>query len=108
MRFDEGMIIESAVNGKMGIEKLKKLDDIDLVLMDIMMPVMGGLEAMEEIRKIEKFQDLPIIALTAKAMAGDREECLRAGASDYVSKPVDRNVLLATSQKLIAGDRPTP
>lgn len=70
------------------------------------MPVMGGLEAMQEIGKIKKFADLPIIALTAKAMAGDREACLEAGASDYVSKPIDRNLLLTVSQRLTSGDHP--
>jgi len=103
---DEGMVIESAVNGKMGLEKLEKYEDFDLVLMDIMMPVMGGLEAMQEIRKIDKFRELPIIALTAKAMAGDREECLDAGASEYVSKPIDPKLLLSTSQKLLSGTDP--
>ncbi len=82
-----------------GKECLKALslnpDEIDLILMDIMMPNMNGFEAMHEIRKIEKFKDLPIIALTAKAMQGDRKKCLNAGANDYLSKPLDEDKLLA-------------
>lgn len=90
----KGMQILIAKNGKEGIEKLRNNPDINLVLMDIMMPEMDGFQAMGEIRKQETFKKLPIIALTAKAMKGDKEKCIRAGASDYVSKPVDMNHLL--------------
>ena len=76
-------------NGKDGIERLNENPDVDLVLMDIMMPVMNGFEAMAEIRKERRFRDLPIIALTAKAMKGDRAKCIEAGANDYLAKPVD-------------------
>ncbi|MBC7372296.1 MAG: response regulator, partial [Bdellovibrionaceae bacterium] len=90
-----GMTVVYAENGRQGIAVLKENPDTDLVLMDTMMPEMDGLEATMEIRKIAKFIKLPIISLTAKAMKGDREKCLAAGASDYVTKPVDEDHLLA-------------
>lgn len=82
-------------NGKEGVEQLNKYPDIDLVLMDIMMPEMNGYEAMQEIRKQTKFKKLPIIALTAKAMKGDREKCIQSGANDYLTKPVDTEKLMS-------------
>ncbi len=90
------MEIMSAETGKTAIEILTKNPEIDVVLMDIMMPDMDGYDTMRAIRKITKFRSLPIIALTAKAMKGDREKCIEAGASDYISKPVDTAQLLAT------------
>jgi CheY-like chemotaxis protein len=69
--------------------------EVDLVLMDIMMPEMDGLTAMAEIRRNPRFAHLPIIALTAKAMANDRVRCLEAGADDYISKPIDVDKLVA-------------
>ncbi|MCP4994005.1 MAG: response regulator, partial [Gammaproteobacteria bacterium] len=84
-----------AENGKEGIEVLRDNPDVDVVLMDIMMPEMDGYEAMGCIRKIKKYTELPIIALTAKAMKGDREKCIDAGASDYISKPVNGDQLLS-------------
>lgn len=82
-------------NGKEGIDKLKENPDIDLVLMDIMMPEMDGYTAMGEIRKTEEYQNLPIIALTAKAMKEDRNKCIEAGANDYLTKPVDTDKLIS-------------
>jgi tubulin-specific chaperone A len=82
-------------NGKEGLEKLFGQPDIDLVLMDIMMPVMDGYEAMKLIREDKRFGKLPIIALTAKAMKGDRHKCVAAGASDYLAKPVAPEKLLS-------------
>ncbi|HSI28620.1 MAG TPA: response regulator [Methylophilus sp.] len=85
----KGLNVDIARNGREAIDKLQALDDIDLVLMDIMMPEMDGYEAMREIRKDARFSRLPIIALTAKAMKDDQELCMKAGASDYLAKPVD-------------------
>jgi HAMP domain-containing protein/signal transduction histidine kinase/CheY-like chemotaxis protein len=90
-----GMTVVYAENGKQGIHVLKENPDTDLVLMDTMMPEMDGLEATRQIRMIPEFDKLPIISLTAKAMKGDREKCLAAGASDYITKPVDEGHLLS-------------
>jgi len=89
------MEVYSAENGKDAIEVLQGNSEIDVVLMDIMMPEMDGYDTMAEIRKLPKFKGLPILALTAKAMKGDREKCIEAGASDYISKPVDTEQLLS-------------
>ncbi|MDP2275347.1 MAG: HAMP domain-containing protein [Archangium sp.] len=85
----------STTNGKGAIELIRGTPDLSLVLMDIMMPEMDGYETMREIRKVPEFRTLPILALTAKAMKGDREKCLDAGASDYISKPVNTDQLLS-------------
>jgi CheY-like chemotaxis protein len=87
--------VVSATNGRQAIELLKNSPDMEMVLMDIMMPEMDGYETMREIRKDPAFRTLPILALTAKAMKGDREKCLQAGASDYISKPVNTDQLLS-------------
>ncbi|MCS3799337.1 response regulator [Niastella sp. OAS944] len=92
---EEGMKCYVAENGKVALDMLNKHADIDIVLMDVMMPEMDGYEATMCIRKMEKYNKLPIIALTAKAMKGDREKCLEAGMSDYVSKPVNIEQLLS-------------
>jgi CheY-like chemotaxis protein len=91
---NQGMIVNYAENGKVAIKALKDNPNVDLVLMDTMMPEMDGLEAMKAIRGMPEFVDLPIISLTAKAMKGDREHCISAGASDYITKPVDPTHLL--------------
>ncbi|MDB5956902.1 HAMP domain-containing protein [Ramlibacter sp.] len=85
----------SATNGRQAIELIKSTPELEMVLMDIMMPEMDGYETMREIRKEPAFRTLPILALTAKAMKGDREKCLEAGASDYISKPVNTDQLLS-------------
>jgi CheY-like chemotaxis protein len=92
---DHGMVVEFAENGRDGIAKLEGTPGIDLVLMDVMMPEMDGYETMQAIRQKQEFASLPIIALTAKAMKGDREKCIAAGASDYITKPVDTDQLLS-------------
>ncbi|WP_416148614.1 response regulator [Salipaludibacillus sp. HK11] len=95
---DQDMKVVVAKNGKEGMKRLNENDDIDLILMDIMMPEMDGYETMREVRKIAKYKNLPIIALTAKAMKGDKQKCLEAGANDYMSKPVDIEQLLSLTK----------
>ncbi|MGA1867436.1 MAG: response regulator [bacterium] len=92
---ENGMNILVGKNGKEGLRCLNNTPDIDLVLMDIMMPVMNGYTAMKEIRKQNRLEKLPVIALTAKAMRGDRNKCIEAGANDYLAKPVDPEKLLS-------------
>ncbi|MBB6093167.1 CheY-like chemotaxis protein/signal transduction histidine kinase/HAMP domain-containing protein [Povalibacter uvarum] len=84
-----------AENGRDGIDMLEDAPDIDMVLMDVMMPDMDGYETMRQIRSREQFRKLPMIAITAKAMKGDREKCIEAGASEYLSKPVDVDQLVS-------------
>jgi signal transduction histidine kinase/HAMP domain-containing protein/DNA-binding response OmpR family regulator len=89
------MQIVSAETGEIALAHLQSTPDIEVVLMDIMMPDMDGYDTMRAIRKFGKFRTLPVIALTAKAMKGDREKCIDAGASDYIAKPVDTTELLS-------------
>ncbi|MFI8482170.1 response regulator [Pseudomonas sp. NPDC078700] len=91
----KGAVVEVGCNGREAIEKLNQIDDIDLVLMDIMMPEMDGYEATEIIRKDPRWRKLPIIAVTAKAMKDDQDRCLRAGANDYLAKPIDLDRLFS-------------
>lgn len=83
------------------LEKLRAHDDIDLVLLDMMMPVMDGYLTLKEMRNDEKLKHIPVISLTAQAMKGDKEKCLEAGAEDYCSKPVDINILMDKISKLL-------
>ncbi|MDQ1569165.1 MAG: hypothetical protein QOF96_4045, partial [Actinomycetota bacterium] len=92
---DRNIEVLTADNGRQGVEVLQREPTIDLVLMDIMMPDMDGYETTRAIRKLDGFRELPIIALTAKAMRGDREKSLAAGASDYITKPVEITQLLS-------------
>ena len=83
----------AAVLGRKPIERTR---DIDLVLMDVMMPGLDGFDTMRIVRQLDGYKSLPIVAVTAKAMMGDRERCIEAGANDYIAKPVNVDVLLAT------------
>jgi CheY-like chemotaxis protein len=89
------MKVSSAEDGRTAIELLSQDDRCDIVLMDIMMPEMDGYETMQKIRQDPRHRLIPMIALTAKAMKGDREKCLEAGASDYIAKPVNSEQLLS-------------
>ena len=92
---NQEMDVISATNGRSAIEIVTKTPDLSIVLMDIMMPEMDGYATIREIRAVPEFRTVPILALTAKAMKGDREECLDAGASDYIAKPVNTDQLLS-------------
>ncbi|HEY7285004.1 MAG TPA: response regulator, partial [Vicinamibacterales bacterium] len=92
---NQDMEVVSATNGRQAIELIQSTPDLSVVLMDIMMPEMDGYETMREIRRDPNLQTLPILALTAKAMKGDREKCLQAGASDYIAKPVNTDQLMS-------------
>jgi HAMP domain-containing protein/CheY-like chemotaxis protein/signal transduction histidine kinase len=91
----QGMEVVFAENGRAAIEELRANPDVDIVLMDVMMPEMDGYETTQAIREMDEFRDLPIISLTAKAMKGDREKSIASGASDYITKPVDTDQLLS-------------
>jgi signal transduction histidine kinase/HAMP domain-containing protein/CheY-like chemotaxis protein len=97
-----GMTVTQAPNGRKGIEALLTAEDTDLILMDVMMPELDGYTTMHQIREMPAFASLPIIAVTARAMPGDKEKSIAAGASDYVTKPVDTDELLACMERWIA------
>jgi CheY-like chemotaxis protein len=90
-----GAKVEIARNGREALERVRAKPEVDLVLMDVMMPEMDGLEATRRIRALPEHAGLPIIALTAKAMSDDRDQCLHAGANDYIAKPLDVDKLLS-------------
>ncbi|MBI5093824.1 MAG: response regulator, partial [Candidatus Hydrogenedentes bacterium] len=92
---DKNMVVIEAENGHEAIARIREHPDVNIVLMDIMMPEMDGFEATRAIRTDSRFRKLPIIAMTAKAMAGDQEKCIQAGANDYISKPLDIEKLLS-------------
>jgi CheY-like chemotaxis protein len=98
-----GLEVIFAENGRDGIDLLANTPDVEVMLVDIMMPEMDGYETMREIRAHGAYRDLPIIAITAKAMKGDREKCLEAGASDYIAKPVDLDQLLSVLRVQLGG-----
>ena len=85
----------TAFNGKEALDKLKDQKQVDLVLMDIMMPEMDRYESIMKIRKTENLKKIPIIVLTAKSMKGEKEKCIKMGASDYMSKPIDSDKLIS-------------
>lgn len=102
----KGAEVFVADTGKAALEVLDEHPDIDAVLMDLMMPELDGYQAIREIRKDPRFRTLVVVALTAKAMKGEREKCLAAGATEYIAKPVDGDRLLLRLQELLKGPAP--
>jgi len=92
---EHGVELQHAESGSAGLELMSHIDDLDAVLVDIMMPGMDGYETIRRIRDMPKYASLPVVAVTAKAMKGDRQKCLEAGATDYVAKPVDVDQLVS-------------
>jgi CheY-like chemotaxis protein len=92
-----------AENGRDGLETLQRHPDVDIVLMDVMMPELDGYETTAAIRRLPEYATLPIISLTAKAMKGDREKSIAAGASDYITKPLDIDQLLSLMRVWLDG-----
>ncbi len=92
---EQGVQVIDADSGKSGIDLLKRQPGIDAILMDIMMPDLDGFDSIRLIRSLKQFHELPIIAVTARAMKGDREKCIQAGATDYIAKPVNVNELVS-------------
>ena len=99
-----GLKVIMAQDGHKALAQLEANADVDLVLMDIMMPGMDGYETIRRIRERPEWKTLPIIAVTAKAMLGDREKCIEAGANEYCSKPIDIEQLVGQMQQLLATD----
>ena len=101
----KGAQVLVADTGREALDVLGNNPDVDGVLMDIMMPEMDGYEATRRLRADRRFRDLPVIALTAKAMKGERERCLEAGATDYLTKPIDSDKLLQTLRRMLPRER---
>ncbi len=99
----QGMETIFAANGRAGLEILEQNPDVDLILIDVMMPEMDGYETTRAVRAIPEHRNLPIISLTAKAMAGDREKSIESGASDYVAKPIDPDRVLSLMRVWLDG-----
>jgi CheY-like chemotaxis protein len=99
----KGFKVLIAQDGAKALQQLQSAERIDIVLMDIMMPGMDGYDTIRAIRSIGRFAELPIIALTAKAMSGDEKKCLAAGANDYLSKPIDFQRLLERMIRRLGG-----
>jgi hypothetical protein len=97
------MEVRYAENGREALEQLQADGDVDLILMDVMMPELDGYETTRALRQMPEFQHLPVIALTAKAMQGDRDKTIAAGASDYVTKPVDVDQLVSLMRVWLYG-----
>jgi hypothetical protein len=102
------MIVAYAESGREALDKLSGDRDIEAVLMDVMMPEMDGFEAIRRIRLMDRYQRLPIIMVTAKAMRGDRKKCIAAGASDYITKPVDMDQLRSLLRVWLYRSNPEP
>jgi CheY-like chemotaxis protein len=98
----QGMIVFNAENGLDGVEMPKNNPDIDIILMDLMMPELNGYDTIRVIRGLEQFRNVPVIAVTAKAMKGDREKCIEAGASGYIARPVNVKQLLSVMRVWLA------
>jgi CheY-like chemotaxis protein len=102
----QGMTVMNAENGVDGIEMLKNNPQIDIILMDMMMPDLDGYATIRAMRGVERFGNVPIIGVSAKAMKGDREKCIEAGASDYISKPVNVDHLLSLMREWLVRGKP--
>ncbi len=100
-----GIVVTIATNGMDALQKLESMSKVDLVIMDIMMPVLDGYETTRRIRKLPQFKNLPIIAVTAKAMPDDKKACLEAGANEYITKPIDADKLLSMLRVWLSTDR---
>ena len=98
----QGMRVLNAGSGREGIELLRSNPDVDIILMDIMMPEQDGYETIRAIRGLDAGDSVPIIGVTAKAMMGDREKCIEAGATDYIAKPINIEQLLSLLRMWIA------